>query len=94
VSQLDRRGRRIQLETLALIVRRGPLTEEGVAQLLGGVPEHIGRRLRRYARRGWLGRSYGLRGVEYFLREAGAARIRWIADHCGRTPSEETQVHP
>jgi len=77
---LDRRWRRTQLETLLLVACEGPLSAEDIAAELGGDPESLGRRLRRYRRRGWLGVHYGGggRGPQYFLRERGAARAHWI----------------
>lgn len=92
MNELDRRGRRTQLETLVLIAREGPLTADDVADALGLAPDSAGRRLRRYRRRGWLGVEYGAAGPEYYLRAAGAERARWIRAKCYRTPSEETRV--
>ena len=92
MNDLDRRGRRTQLETMTLIGRDGPLTEAEAADALGGAPESVGRRLRRYRRRGWLGVSYGEAGPEYFLREGGAARVGWIRAKCCRTVKQETRV--
>lgn len=84
MSFLDERGRRTQLETLEFVTRRGETTPDEVAGALGGAPEHVGRRLRRYARRGWLDRRYESDGirlhVRFAVRDAGAERMRWLRE--------------
>ncbi len=89
-TELDRRGRRVQLETLEAVQRAGAATAAEVAAALGGDPESVARRLRRYRRRGWLAVEYGEDGPEYSVREAGATRMKWIRARCHRTPSETT----
>ncbi len=83
MSTFGERARLLQLRTLQAIGVAGPVTPEQVAQQLGGVPAHVARRLRRYARRGWLGRQHTEHGVRFYLRSAGAQRVRWIRESCG-----------
>jgi hypothetical protein len=82
VSELDRRGRRVQLKTLELLSPRLPLSASELAVALGDSPDTVARRLRRYRRRGWVGRVPTGSPVGYVLRPPGQARVDWIRGHC------------
>ena len=86
LDPLDRRGRRCQLETLHALGELGFATEDTLADAIGGFPPHVGRRLRRYRRRAWVGSRRAGRRIEYFLRPAGLERLAWIEKACSINP--------
>src|SRR5437870_3437582 len=81
VHDLDRRGRRVQLATLAALEAAESLTVAELAEVLGCEEESLARRLRRYRRRGWVGRA-GEAPLRYELRDAGWRRLAWIRARC------------
>lgn len=78
---LDHRGRRTQLVTLATLADFGAAgaSAHDLAAEIGGAPESVARRLRRYRVRGWVRRRGEPGEVSaWFLRERGADRANYL----------------